>query len=1009
MASVLQADTHNSGGITTSRLALIAEARTFEEVVGLVPYAFREHIKEELLEPLRENARRWVAALSQHEVLVSHVAKETFPPQFGSGPVFQAGKAFVESDPESWIALKKGWTDFRKDQLNRLVKAKKAEYEFYANRCKLEHATSTLHQLLKRVTDLTADIGKGSYRLPSPKSADDLANQQDIGYTKAVKQGWQSDVQKAIVWEYGAIHNQVIHIVRLHKYRDQLRILKKKDLKTTADNAMDVDTQTFTKGDINKLIDERMLQARLPGPKGKAPKGKGRIPYKLLSQSSNEIHRAETGTYAQYHTTQNQEESPEDFTLPLSVTKEGWARFWKRSINSEVVNISYSVYCNKDWSYAMYSSYPDEILDLPLPIAIYILHTRATDDDRYIVRFRGRVHVEQGVLSKFNLDSSILNQLSSGTKYLFATKFNPDLVRSAWDDFKQRLRWRFYFDVTNPSDEETFYDPDYQVQRKTISSSGPEANEIIENALKVGDTFVSETTLNPINLKSFVNWKDIYSYLEERNLLALPSDKNLGITVVTKDWFIEHTNALLTPNNYSIFDDEIIEDNLRSLAVRIANFTNHTLVRDKKQIVNYLLQYCPKGDEDWKPALASFYGIPKIHKTPWKMRPIAPAFNLMQSPISTYLTKALQPLLKDRPYVLHSTKDLCLKLSQLKLNNRCFIVTGDVTAFYPSISHSKVKLVVENMLLQAGFSHPRTEHLLEALDICLSDFYVRFNGISYQQLSGLPMGLSIAPVLANLYGAYFEELIVPNIGVTLYGRYLDDVFAIIESTSSKEALHIASHIQFDDCHMEWDVSETHCHFLDLHVYILGGKANYMPFRKAMSHFERIPWDSSHPFDVKKGVVLGEVSRIATLCSDLSSYEYALNNLRVEYRARGYPDRLLRSWIKYRKQQAWKSRLEKPSEKDDEDLFVTKTEFNPVWSSFDFYGLTVDIRSSILSAHIQSKDRSKDSYYTRALPGGEVRARGFEERMVQGRWLLSRKRTQSLGDRLSTLKKKATVP
>src|SRR5205085_1794490 len=91
--------------------------------------------------------------------------------------------------------------------------------------------------------------------------------------------------------------------------------------------------------------------------------------------------------------------------------------------------------------------------------------------------------------------------------------------------------------------------------------------------------------------------------------------------------------------------------------------------------------------------IPTFYGIPKIHKEPVKMRLIIPCHSAIMNPAATYVSKKLKPIIKLTPTIIHGTKDLAIKFSQLKLQQSCtwYIVTGDVVAFYPNIFLFKIR------------------------------------------------------------------------------------------------------------------------------------------------------------------------------------------------------------------------------------------------------------------------------------------------------------------------------
>lgn len=91
--------------------------------------------------------------------------------------------------------------------------------------------------------------------------------------------------------------------------------------------------------------------------------------------------------------------------------------------------------------------------------------------------------------------------------------------------------------------------------------------------------------------------------------------------------------------------------------------------------------------------LPPFHGIPKIHKNPWKLRPIAPIAPMhswVKTNVAIWLHIQLAPFLTDFPWILRSTKDRTAMISKIVVPERkdgykMYKCTGDVVAMYPSI------------------------------------------------------------------------------------------------------------------------------------------------------------------------------------------------------------------------------------------------------------------------------------------------------------------------------------
>jgi hypothetical protein len=190
--------------------------------------------------------------------------------------------------------------------------------------------------------------------------------------------------------------------------------------------------------------------------------------------------------------------------------------------------------------------------------------------------------------------------------------------------------------------------------------------------------------------------------------------------------------------------------------------------------------------------------------------------------------------------------------------------------------------------------------------------------------------------LLTTHGWHFERKckILDNPLIPFYGRYIDNVFAIVYANSEKEALVQIENVKFDDCCIKWNVLDQYQAFLDMTLYIDEyNMLQYMPYLKTQSHQERIPQISHHPLDVKTGTFIGEMSRLATLSSTHSTYCNAIKSLAALYISRGYPSNHVYSWTKNNIQERWNKHLNNNKGQHDQVL-VLKSEFNTAWDYFN---------------------------------------------------------------------------
>jgi hypothetical protein len=425
--------------------------------------------------------------------------------------------------------------------------------------------------------------------------------------------------------------------------------------------------------------------------------------------------------------------------------------------------------------------------------------------------------------------------------------------------------------------------------------------------------------------------------------------------------------------------------------------------------------------------IPTFYGIPKIHKVPTKMRPIIPCHSAIMNPAAKFASKRLKPIVESAPTVIHGTKDLAQKLSKLRIDpsRQWWIVTGDVVAFYPNIPLRQCLNIVSELHFDhyfAGQPEPYSQHNSDlqsffeaALETGNTQLLTQYQGQIYEQLNGLAMGVATSPDLANLFGHYFERKsqVLEHPNIFYYGRYIDDCLAIVYAESNQAAIDLLCNlVQFDNCVIEWAKPASSQPFLDMLLYKdRNNELQHCPYRKAGNHQERIPWISAHPLDVKRGTFLGEMSRLAVLSSTKQHYIDALKGLVSLYIHRGYPADEVHKWLYSNIQVRWEKRLLDKHPETNAETLVLKTEYNLAWNYFNAHELgqvIFDYWRVWLSKH-DSGDYSIDypaPPKTKEDPHGLVWDLR-ETNIFNSRVIVSRKRTRNFLD-LTNLWKKTVL-
>ena len=536
------------------------------------------------------------------------------------------------------------------------------------------------------------------------------------------------------------------------------------------------------------------------------------------------------------------------------------------------------------------------------------------------------------------------------------------------------------------------------------------------------------------------------------------TDKNLGLAVSERDWLISNELKLLQDErNYKelakVDADLIMREKERQM-IDLANMADEHLFLSELKVPEYFKSLVSGEGESL--VYPIFHGLPKIHKKPTGFRPIIPCHSVCFNPAAKFVSKELKPIIKSAPSIIHGTKDLFIRLSQLRIDpkRKLFFVTGDVVAFYPNIPLNscidKVTAMYEDWLFSNSVvddmplinnksmenNQKRLKVFKRAIEIGNTQLITQHGDKFFEQLNGLAMGVSDSPDLANLFGYHFEKSsgILQHPLVPFYGRYIDDCIAFVYAESANEAKSLLDNtIKFDGCVILWDVSDKSCQFLDSVIFKgVFNELRWRPYVKAGNNRERVPWVSHHPIDVKKGVYIGELSRLSVLCSHKEIYIEAVRDLNALYQARGYPIPLVTSWCKKNIQERWEKRFSSRDATDQGDgsVLVLKTRFDDVWNWFS----ATELGETVTKYWVEWYERAAEGRFistdpSRPFPAPDplllhdlvdIRPELFRIAKVEGedvhipdlgkigilgsRWLVSRKRNTNLFDLANVWKK-----
>ena len=181
---------------------------------------------------------------------------------------------------------------------------------------------------------------------------------------------------------------------------------------------------------------------------------------------------------------------------------------------------------------------------------------------------------------------------------------------------------------------------------------------------------------------------------------------------------------------------------------------------------------------------------PKVHKNPWKMRPIVCCCGTLLNYLSRWLDYWFQKLRPLIPSYIKDSSQLLSRLRDLQQNGplppNIWVFTADAKSMYTNIDTAHALEMIgawlDNLLneglLPSGFPLAAVK---EAMALVMQNNIFEYGDLYFLQLLGTAMGTSAACMWATIYFSVHENsTLLPKYSnnLLLYCRFIDDIFGI---------------------------------------------------------------------------------------------------------------------------------------------------------------------------------------------------------------------------------------
>lgn len=393
----------------------------------------------------------------------------------------------------------------------------------------------------------------------------------------------------------------------------------------------------------------------------------------------------------------------------------------------------------------------------------------------------------------------------------------------------------------------------------------------------------------------------LQNLIRNNNIVIVKTDKNLGPAILDRDTYIEKAfDEHLLTDAYRQITQEEAENGIKHIRSSIIFFINKFNIpkNDKKYLKRWLEM---KINDD---PYSYFYLLIKVHKTPWKTRPIISGSGGVLYALSKWVDEELKKILRFLPYRIESSKELVEKLKLLNKLPPIQLFSADAVSMYTNIDTSHALRMIKIFLL----SHPNITRginvlaLMEGLRIIMTNNIFKFGDTFWLQLTGTAMGTPAAPSYATLYYFIHERTFIQHYPeLTYYCRYLDDTLGVWLPHADK-TINNLRYTQFQNAmqgfgSLEWTSTplQKTIDFLDLTIFqTTNGTIGTKLYEKILNSYLYLPPHSAHAPGILSGLINGMITRIARLTTQRFEINKHINDFYTRLLHRGYKPTLLRN-------------------------------------------------------------------------------------------------------------------
>ena len=457
------------------------------------------------------------------------------------------------------------------------------------------------------------------------------------------------------------------------------------------------------------------------------------------------------------------------------------------------------------------------------------------------------------------------------------------------------------------------------LQYHTIYTAENGTNESFRDQLRhiAKSSFQTWIKHQPRAVLSEEESKALDSLSKDKSIIVARPDKGNGVVLMDKTDYLARVNTILedTTKFEKLKDDTVPLKLVFTLEGKIRRFLLDVLGEAEggkgKRSDTYWYLY-PTGTN-----LGVLYGLPKVHKENFPIRPILSACNTPNYMLAKYLVPNLSPFTKN-DFTVHSSFKFAQEICSINPEG-LHMASFDVKSLFTNIPLQETIDIIlfeifdnpeneDNILFHDNgtkyfpchlpdkpdeiFSFTK-DHFKRLLELSCLDSYFFFNQNIYKQTDGVAMGSPLGPHLANIFMSHMEKKWLQNcpsdFKPVLYRRYVDDTFLLFNSRDHVQLFLTYLNSQHPNITFTFDDEQDGIlPFLD--VKVIKGEQEFTTsiYRKPTFTGLFSKFYSFSPKKNKENLISTLTFRAYKICSDFLSFHNEIQFLKKTLQANGYP-------------------------------------------------------------------------------------------------------------------------